>query len=367
MSTPTVTPSVELASDNPSEGGPSSGQGNGQSGADWTKLSTAPGCSGASDAPVLVVTANAPISQALLGGVELTYLPMADGARLRCAQWQHPNSIGTVVIMTGYAEFIEKYYEVIGELYSRNYSVVSFDWRGQGLSTRAHPQRCGWVENYDQLISDFLNLIRALQLPQWTGPLIGLGHSMGGHLAVKLAQEQDKTLDGIVVTAPMMGLVSPKTSLMRLLAGLGNGLGLGQRSLPGSGEIDPFGPHIPLSADPARIETWRGYQRAEPYLITHGATWRWAREAAASMHRLNRTQTRLNRTQTSTNAHTPLLIINPLADTLVSPAATQQYAAHCPSATLVDIPGAGHEILQEAEPLRGQFWAEFDRFTNQLT
>lgn len=325
----------------------------------WQPLTDVPGRVGGSDTPVLVVTPDAPIRKVLLERAQLSYLTLPDGARLRCAQFDHPEPVATVVIMTGYAEFIEKYYEVINELYDRRFSIVSFDWRGQGLSTRAHPRRCGWVAGYDQLIADLQFVIASLDRAKTFGPLLGLGHSMGGHLAIKLAQEHPQLLDGIVVTAPMMGLVTPKPPAMFRLTQFGNWLGMGQQCLPGNGVVDPFGPHVALSADPARIEVWRGYQRAEPYLITHGATWRWGLEAAQSI-------LKICQPSAAEAVCTPLLIINPLGDTLVDPAATQNYAATCPAATLVDIPDAGHEILQEAPPLRSRFWREFDDFIADL-
>lgn len=324
----------------------------------WSSLTYEPGCNGGVDEPVLVVTHDAPISQAMLASVDLRYVTLADGARLRCARWQHPDSVGTVLLMTGYSEFIEKYYEVITELYERNYSIISFDWRGQGLSTRAHARRGGWVSDYAQLTEDLLSLVQQMYEPNSTGPLIGLAHSMGGHLAIRHAQEHPETFNALLVTAPMMGLVNPPPTVLRALTQCGNWLGLGEHYIPGSTDVDPFGPHTPLCADSARIEIWRGYQRAEPYLITHGTTWRWAQEAARSMLEINQPDAKAK-------VRTPLLILNPLGDTLVSPAATQQYAANCPAATLVDIPTAGHELLQETNPLRERFWLEFDRFTQQ--
>ena len=43
---------------------------------------------------------------------------------------------GTVVVLGGRAEFIEKYFEVIGELLARDFAVAALDWRGQGGSAR---------------------------------------------------------------------------------------------------------------------------------------------------------------------------------------------------------------------------------------
>ncbi len=61
-----------------------------------------------------------------------------DGIALRYAYW-HATGLplkGTVTILQGRAEFIEKYFETIQDLRARGHAVVAFDWRGQGGSDR---------------------------------------------------------------------------------------------------------------------------------------------------------------------------------------------------------------------------------------
>ena len=43
-------------------------------------------------------------------------------------------SRGTILIQQGHNEFIEKYFETIQEFIDKKYSVITFDWRGQGMS-----------------------------------------------------------------------------------------------------------------------------------------------------------------------------------------------------------------------------------------
>jgi lysophospholipase len=61
----------------------------------------------------------------------------ADGVRLRTARWTPSSAIGTVVVLGGRGEFIEKYFEVISELLARGFAVATMDWRGQGGSERS--------------------------------------------------------------------------------------------------------------------------------------------------------------------------------------------------------------------------------------
>jgi len=79
---------------------------------------------------------DSPANPAPEGGV-VARVRAADGLPIRVARW-HPEgrARGTIVVVQGRAEYIEKYFETIGELLQRGFCVVSFDWRGQGLSGR---------------------------------------------------------------------------------------------------------------------------------------------------------------------------------------------------------------------------------------
>lgn len=71
-----------------------------------------------------------------------------DGAELRFARWDSTSAKGTVCVFGGRGEFIEKYFETIGELRRRGFAVAAMDWRGQGHSSRQLPDsRKGHVED----------------------------------------------------------------------------------------------------------------------------------------------------------------------------------------------------------------------------
>ena len=92
-------------------------------------------------APRLVRHENNPVSEAFLTHARLRNLVMADGTLLRTAYWSAPGphkpSRGTVLLLAGFSEFIEKYYETASDLHALGFAVIAFDWRGQGLSSRA--------------------------------------------------------------------------------------------------------------------------------------------------------------------------------------------------------------------------------------
>ena len=59
-----------------------------------------------------------------------------DGVRLRLGYWPLEGAKGTVLIMPGRTEYVEKYGRVARELAARGYAAVALDWRGQGLADR---------------------------------------------------------------------------------------------------------------------------------------------------------------------------------------------------------------------------------------
>ncbi|MFX6288900.1 alpha/beta fold hydrolase, partial [Acinetobacter baumannii] len=82
---------------------------------------------------------------------------------------------GTVCLLQGRAEFIEKYYETIHELRARGFAVVAFDWRGQGESDRRvdDPHK-GHVARFDDYRLDLRAVAETILVPLMPEPHVGL-------------------------------------------------------------------------------------------------------------------------------------------------------------------------------------------------
>ena len=108
-----------------------------------------------------------------------------DGVDLRFARWAPPSGRkGTVVVLQGRSEFIEKYFETVRDLRARGFAVATFDWRGQGLSDRAlSDRRKGYVRNFGQYTTDLDAVMEQVVLPDCPPPIFALGHSMGAAVA----------------------------------------------------------------------------------------------------------------------------------------------------------------------------------------
>ncbi|MFD0935498.1 alpha/beta hydrolase, partial [Methylobacterium trifolii] len=192
-------------------------------------------------------------------GATLVPVRTADGLTLRAAHWRPTTRgcKGTVCLLQGRAEFIEKYYETIAELRARGFAVVAFDWRGQGESGRQvdDPHK-GHVARFDDYRLDLTAIEEAVLLPLMPDPHLGLAHSMGGCVALIGALEGWLPFRRIVTVAPMLSIRMVKwPGLASLLSRALHRLGLGRRYILAGGPVSiatkPFRNNR-LSRDPRR-------------------------------------------------------------------------------------------------------------------
>lgn len=286
------------------------------------------------------------------------------GARLRWGHWPVTGSArGTVVLLPGRAEFIEKYAtEVVGELLQRGWDVLAFDWRGQGLSDRSLPDRHkGDIDDFATYDADFAAFLDQVVRPLARPPVLALAHSMGGHIVLRaLAESGPGPFAAALLSAPMTGL--KHEGLLRAVLAVTRGAWLAPRYLPGGGPFDPAGHRFPgnvLTHDPRRFAFTPQWFAADPRLALGGPTFGWARAALRSLDRL-RQPGFLERLDL------PLLILSAADDTLVDPGSHAPVAARLPRGRCRPIAGARHEILMETDPVRAAFWQAFDGFAADL-
>jgi lysophospholipase len=287
------------------------------------------------------------------------------GARLRYAVWEARGATrGTVVMMPGRTEFIEKYAtEAVGELLARGWSVMSMDWRGQGLSDRALADRDrGHIDDFATYIADFQFFLEQL-VANATRPVMALCHSMGSHIVLRaLAENGPGPFSAALFVAPMTGLRQERI-LRSLLAVVPAWARQEERYLPGTG---PYGAAAKkfegnvLTSEPRRFRFTEQWSIADPRLILGGPTIGWGRQAARSLS-LIRTPGYLERIEL------PGLILSAAADMLVEPATHLAVARRMRHGEFLSIAGSRHEIMMETDAIRGRFWEAFDRMAKGTT
>jgi lysophospholipase len=286
----------------------------------------------------------------------------ADGVTLRYARWRPTTrrTLGTVCIIQGRAEFIEKYFETITELRRRGFAVVAFDLRGQGGSERLLPDpRKGHVDDFAEYGEDISTILQSVIIPSMPKPYFALAHSMGA-AALLLALDRGETrFERVVLLAPLIGLAAMKYPFMaRSAAAMMDFLALGTSYVPTGGATSlatrPFAGNR-LTSDPMRYQRVADIVAARPRLALGDPTVRWTFAMFAMF-------SRFAERDFGRRLAVPSLMLIPGSDPLCSSNAAEQLAARIRACQPVIIPGAKHELLTERDAFRAQFFAAFDRF-----
>lgn len=295
----------------------------------------------------------------------VSVIDLADGTELRTARWlgdpgKQPGSQGTVLICTGRGEFIEKYFEVIGDLQARGFAAVVFDWRGQGRSSRAlRNARKGHVAHFDQFGADLAAVVQNILAPFCPKPFYLLAHSMGGAVALHYASRNPRIFERIILSAPMVEVhnLPFRRSLPRLVRGLAFA-GLSNAFLPQghrAAVLDRGFVNNVLTSDSARFAEMMALVQADPELAVGAPTVGW-------LHAAFRAMAKLESLEFCRLITTPMLMVIPGADRVISVPAMERLAGRLKCCTPILIPHARHEIMMESDELRAQFWAAFDAF-----
>ncbi|CAH1669908.1 Lysophospholipase [Hyphomicrobiales bacterium] len=284
-----------------------------------------------------------------------------DGASLRFASWRPTvkRVRGSVVVVQGRAEFIERYSETIAELRRRGFHVLSFDWRGQGGSQRfVRRERKGHVGRLRHYEAD-LALAMAEMQAKLPPPYFVLSHSMGAALCLDAARVGALPVSRMVALAPMLGLsLIGNPARAGHLASLLYWLGFGRAFIPGGGDTaiatKPFEGNR-LTSDAARYARNSALSAQARHLSIGDPTIAWIRTAFRLMARLGAPSAALE-------VKVPTLIIAAGRDPVVSTPAIERFAARLKTGSALVLPTARHEILMENDAIRAQFWAAFDAF-----
>lgn len=284
-----------------------------------------------------------------------------DGVELRYALWQPNRSPvrGTVVILHGRTEFIEKYFETVGDLRRRGFAVATFDSRGQGGSTRLlRNPRKGHVRDFADHVNDFEGVMQGVVLPDCPPPYYVLAHSTGGAIALLSAERLRTQIDRIVLSAPLLALSYGAPRWLSRVTGFVMHFGVGEAFAPGAGaglvQTHPFAGNL-LTSDPERYQRAIDVVAAQPSVGVGGATIGWVNAAM-------RACCRMAEPDFAQKVPMPVLIVLGGADTVVSNYAAEEFSRRVATAAYLRIPGARHEILMESNQYRDQFWVAFDAF-----
>jgi lysophospholipase len=288
-----------------------------------------------------------------------------DGLKLRAALWEATRgpSRGTVCIVQGRGEFIEKYFEVIADLRRRGFAVAAFDLRGQGGSERVlSNRRKGHVVGFTEYDRDLAIFIDEIVRPALPNPIIGLGHSLGGNILLRGAQDETSPFSRMILLAPMIDIDERMLGAPRALAKVyASGASLAGLATAyvrgGSDEPNDLATfeNNRLTSDFVRWSRMKSIIETAPDLAIGSPTIGWLRAALRSC-------AMLSRADYPKYVCVPMLLFAAGADQVVSSKAIEDFAVDLKSGGHFLMQGARHEILQETDAIRQRFWAAFDAY-----
>lgn len=272
----------------------------------------------------------------------------AGGVTLCYAERPLPNPHGSLVLVGGRTEFLLKYAELLYDLRELPFAIYILEHRGQGGSERLLPEPDkGHVDNFQDYVDDLSTFIDTVVRPQPQQPLTLLTHSMGGTIAALYANSHPGLVSGMILNAPMLAINTKPfpEGVARLLAQGASRLGFRAAYVPGGGPYDPAKPFSQneVTQSPVRFALNQRLALSSPARPLGSPTYGWLAQAFAGMASLAREHRGLTM---------PVLLLAAGADTVVDKRPQVQFCADLPDCSLVEIPGARHEILMEEDSIR---------------
>ena len=294
------------------------------------------------------------------------WLTTSDGVRIRAGVWPRDDTAkttdtsdknatkGTVFILPGRTECVEKYGRAATDLAKRGYGTLAIDWRGQGIADRLLPDRSiGHVnafEDYQLDLAAVINMARDLDLPK---PWFLIGHSMGGAIGIRALLE-GAPFEAASFSAPMwgIGLTPVQKMMVQFVAPVLSLLKRDCMHAPGTSSdtymmVQDFDGNT-LTRDPDMYAYMRAQVAAHPDLGLGGPSTRWVCESIGENTYID----------TLASPDVPALCFLGSDESIVNTAAVRARMARWPKGELVDVPRAQHEIPMEVLQSREMF---FDR------
>lgn len=299
-------------------------------------------------------------------GARVGYFLTSDKVRIRYALWPRTGEKhrGTVCLVQGRTEFIEKYFETIADFRRRGFAVATFDWRGQGGSERLIAGNLGYVDRFEDYWCDLQSFHSEILLPDCPPPFYLVGHSMGGLVSLFAGIKDRLMFDRVFLSAPMLGLDRQPLSFagMARVAGALNFVGLGKLPVGRKGDrlaAEQTFPDNPLTSDRSRYLRSVAVVDARPALGTGAPTISWVAAAMSSM-------AAVGRDDFPGRIRVPVLMLAAAQDQVVSTSTIEQLGLRMRTGHHMVIAGARHELFMENNAIRAQVLAAFDAFiTNQ--
>src|SRR5918998_6978088 len=121
--------------------------------------------------------------------------------RIQAYRWDADSPRYVAILVHGYAEHTGRYEHVAQALVDKGAAVYAADHFGHGRS-EGEP---AVVEDIEDLVADTGQLVATARGDQTELPIVMIGHSLGGIIATRYAQEHGDELAALVLSGPAIG------------------------------------------------------------------------------------------------------------------------------------------------------------------
>ncbi|NOT35702.1 MAG: alpha/beta hydrolase [Candidatus Eisenbacteria bacterium] len=246
--------------------------------------------------------------------------------------WCAESPRGLIAVVHGIGEHSGRYAALAERLVDRRFTVVALDLPGHGEATGPRGDIPSWSDLRDRIVPSMFTLTRGMPGQPPELPLVLLGHSMGGLLALDYTLTHSKTVLGAVSSAAAIRIPAPpsaKVMLARVAAMLS----------PTTGFPDGIAVEH-LSRDSEVLDQRRADKRVHDRITprTYFAMLDAQKRVLESARRLS----------------APVLLMHGAADKVTDPRGSLEFTAAAPHgiARLITYQDAPHEIFND--PARDQ-------------
>ena len=308
-----------------------------------------------------------------------SYFDLSDkGGRLRYALFEPRGKLrGTVLVVPGRREFIEKKYSELRPLLEMGFRLVIYEPRGQGLSSRflgGDQRQRDHLDSFDTHLRDLRDFFAKVVQPVITdrAPLLAHGHSMGGHIVLRWLAEDRPAVSSAFMTAPMLAIGNVQTHLgyqaaQTFMHGLSWMSGFRHATDYASmleqqdyGGKDTVFENNPLTQDPKRFPIIENYFTEYPDMKVGGVTWGWMLAAIRSMEKMHSWDylSRIN---------IPVLSLVGGHDRVTPAAEINRHLNRIDRVRAYTLANARHDLLNEIDPVQSEAWTRIGSFLESVT
>ncbi|MGR4864070.1 alpha/beta fold hydrolase [Caulobacter sp. LARHSG274] len=260
---------------------------------------------------------------------------------------------GQLLILPGYGESAEGWFETARDLNARGYTVWILERQGQGGSERAsHWRDLGHAGSFSPDVAATQAMAKAVIRPTGRVPFVVLGQGDGALVALR-ALEEGLQADGAILSSASFDIADPprpKAQFVRL-ARWARGLKLGFLRYPGQGGWKRDGPDgfgARLTHDRTRGAVQPAWALANPDLRMGAPSLAWYAAFYDAVDAIGRDLKRVA---------TPVLMLNAGEDVKALAPPRTAVCAALSRCTAVAFPTARHALHLEADPVRDR-WLE---------